>query len=133
MKKNIRLIRPIGHIKIWCVFIFLLTFVLLSAEGARAIIDVNNPTLTQLSIAIPKWKPVDRTPLSAASNVYEILGNDLRLSGFFRVIDDSQFPLALRQKEGIPSALSLQEWIPAGGDYLLSGEVRMDPVTLQVR
>src|SRR3990172_3625715 len=102
-------------------------------RAARVILDIHTPTLVQIPIVLPKWKPMDKTPVSLTSNVYEILGNDLKLSGFFRVIDDPQLPLSLRQKEGIPNTLSLQEWMPAGGDFLLAGEAHLDPVSLQVR
>jgi TolB protein len=114
-------------------FLVILFFsIFLPLAEARIYIDINNPTL-QIPIILPKWKPVDKTPPALAAKVYEILANDLTLSGFFKVIDSSHLPPLLRDKEGIPSTLFLQEWMPAGGEILLAGEVSMESDGLRLR
>jgi TolB protein len=115
----------------------LLLVIALPAPGlSRMVLDINAPTLVQIPIVVPKWKAQERTPTSYTSTVYEILTNDLSLSGFFRVINDRQLPSSLQQREGIPRFQlpnDYKEWMPAGGDFLLAGEARLDPVSLQVR
>jgi TolB protein len=106
--------------------IILLFFTCLPPAEARVYLDINDPTFVQIPIVLPRWKSVDRIPPSVMSKVYEILVNDLNLSGFFRVIDYPQLPLHLQKKEGIPSTLFLREWIPTDGEILLAGEASLD-------
>jgi TolB protein len=97
-----------------------------SPSEARVYLDINAPTIVQVPIILAKWKSVDKTPSSFSEKVYEILANDLTLSGFFKVIDVHHLPLSLQEREGIPNTSSLQEWIPAGGELLLGGEVLLE-------
>jgi TolB protein len=113
--------------------VILLFFVCLSTAEARIYLDINAPAFVQIPIVLPKWKSVDKTPPSMTSKVYEILANDLTLSGFFRVIDYSHLPPQLQEKEGIPSTLFLQEWMPTDGEVLLAGEAFWDVSNLHVR
>jgi hypothetical protein len=86
-----------------------------------------------IPIILPKWKSVDRTPPSMTLKAYEILVNDLTISGSFRVIDYSHLPPELQGKEGIPSILSIQEWMPTGGEILLVGETSLESDGLKLR
>lgn len=107
--------------------IFFLIFTLIPASEARVYLDINAPTFVQIPIVLAKWKSVDKTPPSLSEKVYEILANDLTLSGFFKVIDVRQLPPSLQGKEGIPPTHFLREWIPAGGEILLAGEALLEP------
>jgi TolB protein len=112
----------LNHMKRYVILIFFLFFMVVPFAEARIYLDINAPTLVQVPVVLPKWKSVDKAPSSVTEKVYEILANDLTLSGFFKVIDLPRLPLSLREKEGIPNMSSLQEWIPAGGEILLAGE-----------
>lgn len=110
-------------------FFILLSLLILfpaSPSEARVYLDINAPTIVQVPIILAKWKSVDKTPSSFSEKVYEILANDLTLSGFFKVIDVRHLPLSLQGREGIPNTSSLQEWIPAGGEILLGGEALLE-------
>ncbi len=98
-----------------------------SVADAREYFDINAPAFVQIPIVLAKWKSVDKTPASVSEKVYEILANDLTLSGFFKVIDVNRLPPSLRERDGIPDASALQEWTPAGGEILLAGEVFLEP------
>ena len=113
--------------------VILLFFTSLPLGEARVYLDINAPTFVQIPIVLPKWKPLDKTPSALSAKVYEILANDLTLSGFFRVIDYSHLPPQLQDKEGIPSTLFLQEWMPAGGEILLAGETFLELDGLRLR
>lgn len=114
--------------------LFLLTFLIFSSVAeARVYLDVNAPTLVQIPIVLPSWKAVDKTPPSLPAKVYEILENDLTLSGFFRVINFNSLPAHLQKKEGIPSTLYLQEWMPANGEILLAGEITLESEGLNLK
>ncbi|MGO8988343.1 MAG: Tol-Pal system beta propeller repeat protein TolB [bacterium] len=106
-------------------FLFVIFVVTPSAE-ARIYLDINAPTFVQIPIILAKWKSADKTSSPLSEKVYEILKNDLTLSGFFKVIDAQHLPPPLREKEGIPDISSLQEWAPGGGEILLAGETLIE-------
>ncbi|OGP93608.1 MAG: Tol-Pal system beta propeller repeat protein TolB [Deltaproteobacteria bacterium RBG_16_47_11] len=113
---------------------FLFAFFLCSSAGeARVYLDVNTPTLIQLPIVLPRWKATDKTPPTLPAKIYEVLENDLTLSGFFRVINSNSLPAQLQKKEGIPSTLYLLEWMPAGGEILLAGETTLESEGLNLK
>ena len=97
-----------------------------SAAEARIYIDVDKAALQQIPIVLPKWKGIDKTPPAFPAKVYELLVNDLALSGFFRVINYNNLPSDLQKREGIPRTLYLQEWAPAHGEILLAGETTLE-------
>ena len=110
-----------------CVILFLLLFFVgASFAEARIYLDINAPSLVQVPIVLPKWKSLDKAPPSLTEKVYEILANDLTLSGFFKVIDYRRLSLSLQEREGIPNMSSLQEWAPSGGEILLAGEALLE-------
>jgi len=104
----------------------LLLFAFVPAIEARVYLDINAPTFVQIPVVLPKWKGVNKIPADLPAKVYEILANDLTLSGFFKVIDYPRFPPSLKEKEGIPTNHSLQEWTSAGGEILLAGETSLE-------
>ncbi|MCJ7704534.1 MAG: hypothetical protein MUO28_03240, partial [Desulfobacterales bacterium] len=119
-------------IKYFIYILILLSFSIPSVE-ARVYLDINAPTFVQIPIVLPKWKSVEKTPPALTAKLYEVLTNDLTLSGFFKVIDHSLLPLYLKEKEGIPSMLSIQEWASSGGEILLAGEATLDGDGLNLR
>ena len=120
-------------LKFFLLLVSLLSFISVPSAGARVYLDINAPTLVQIPIVLPKWKPVDKAPPDLSEKVYEILSSDLSLSGFFKVIDYHRLPPPLQNKEGIPDTLSLREWTPSGGEILLAGEVLFDAGSLNVK
>jgi TolB protein len=122
-------------LKHFILFVFFLFSAFIPSSEARIYLDINAPTFVQIPIVLPKWKSVDKTPPALSEKAYEILANDLTLSGFFRVIDYHRLPVHLQNKEGIPAAVLLQEWMPAGGEILLGGETILEPngLTLQLK
>ncbi|MGQ9508829.1 MAG: Tol-Pal system beta propeller repeat protein TolB [Thermodesulfobacteriota bacterium] len=113
-------------------FTFFVLFFLVTTGESRIYLDINAPTFIQLPIALPKWKSVGKTPPNLSMKVYEILNNDLLISGFFRVIDYPKLPPPLREKEGIPDPLVISEWNTSGGEVLMVGDVSLEANTLQV-
>ncbi len=106
--------------------LFLAIFILTPSAEARVYLDINAPTFVQIPLVLAKWKSADKPSASLSEKVYEILANDLTLSGFFKVIDVQHLPRSLGEKEGIPNVSSLQEWIPSGGEILLAGETALE-------
>jgi TolB protein len=113
--------------KSYFLFVLVLFFVFNSAVEARVYLDINAPTFVQIPIVLARWKGVNRTPPGLPVKVYEILSNDLTLSGFFKVIDFNHLPSPLNEKEGIPMDVSLTEWASTGGEILLAGETAWRP------
>jgi TolB protein len=106
--------------------LFSFLFIILpSPSFARVYLDINNPTFVQIPIVLAKWKSVDKTPPTLTQKLYDILANDLTLSGFFKVTTYQNLPRTLQEKEGIPNTLFLQEWTSANGDFLLTGDASL--------
>jgi TolB protein len=111
-------------------YLILLFIIILSKTPfaeARVYLDINAPSFVQIPIILAKWKSLDKRPSSFSGKAYEILANDLTLSGFFKVMDYNHLPPSLQEKEGIPSMSSLQEWASAGGEILLAAETLLEP------
>jgi TolB protein len=123
----------LSRIKRYLFLFFILSSFMPPFVEARIYLDIDAPTFVQIPVVLPRWKPADKTLSSFPEKVYQILANDLNLSGFFKVIDADHLPSTLREKEGIPSASSLQEWIPAGGEILLAGEALLEPDSLNFK
>ncbi len=121
------------RMKTYLPLFFLLGLFILPRAEARIYFDINAPTFAQIPIVLAKWKSVDKTPLSLPEKSYQILANDLTLSGFFKVIDAIHLPPSLRERDGIPSPSALQEWTLAGGEILLAGEALLEPDTLNFK
>jgi TolB protein len=102
---------------------------LLPVAEARVYLDINAPTLVQIPIVMAKWKAEGKT----GAALYDALSKNLTLSGFFRVIDYDELPASLQRKEGIPSSVVLQEWMPAGGEILLAGEASFESEGLHLK
>lgn len=117
------------------IFILCIPFVITLSSEARVYLDINAPTFVQIPIVLSKWKSMERTPPSLTSKLYETLKSDLTFSGFFRVIDIDRLPPSLQKREGIPSTVVLQEWMPSGGEILLAGDTMLesDGLNLKVR
>jgi len=115
------------------IYILILSFVSIHSVEARVYLDITDPTFVQIPIVLPKWKSVEKTPPALTAKAYEVLANDLTLSGFFRVIDHSALPVYLKEKEGIPNILSIQEWVSSGGEILLAGEATLEGNGLNLR
>jgi len=107
-------------------FVLLLFFISVPSAEARVYLDINAPTFVQIPIVLSKWKSVNKTPPTLTAKVYEILANDLTLSGFFKVMDYHHLLPSLQGKEGIPGTIFLQDWMPVGGEILLAGEASLE-------
>ncbi len=108
-------------------------FIFLQPAEARVYLDINAPTFVQIPIVLAKWKGVNTTPPGLPVKVYEILANDLTLSGFFKVIDFHRLPPPLKERAGIPQEASLAEWVGTGGEILLVGEAFWKPGDRELR
>jgi TolB protein len=116
-----------NKMKKYLILSFMIVFVVTSWAEARIYLDINAPSFVQIPILFAKWKSLDKTPSSFSEKAYEILANDLTLSGFFKVMNYKNLPSSLQEKEGIPSTSSLQEWVSVGGEILLAGETLLEP------
>jgi TolB protein len=119
-------------VRLFIGILILISFFIPPAE-ARVYLDINAPAFVQIPIVLPRWKAIEKTPPALTAKIYEVLANDLALSGFFKVIDHSRLPSYLRDREGIPGMLSIQEWSPSGGELLIAGEATLGGDGLSLR
>ncbi len=117
----------------YLIYILILSCISIPRAEARVYLDITDPTFTQIPIVLPKWKPIEKTPPALTAKVYEVLANNLNISGFFRVIEHSALPPHLKEKEGIPDMASIKEWASLGGEILLVGEAALEGNGLNLR
>jgi len=109
----------------------LIFFLMLMPHGANAeikYIDLTNPFLRKIPMAIPVFQSMGNQPteLSQVGPFSNELKDMLDFSGYFKMLDRSSF-LHDPQKSGITrSTINFQNWTTVGAELLITGGVRME-------
>ena len=111
---------------------FATLFMMLSSTApsyGKLIIDVENPNLVKMPVAIPDFLSVSPGPLSGAV-LSAIHKNDLTLTGLFQIID-----VNVNTQETIGAEPDFEYWSRLGAQALILGnyEVSADEITIEVR
>ncbi|MBU4344556.1 MAG: Tol-Pal system beta propeller repeat protein TolB [Proteobacteria bacterium] len=100
-------------------------------------IDINNPFLKKIPVAIPLFKIMDKSlsekRLSAkASN---LLSEALEFTGYFKMLDRGAFLVDSEQSDIIPLNINFQNWTSIGAELLITGylEVKDNMVVIELR
>ncbi|RLB09059.1 MAG: Tol-Pal system beta propeller repeat protein TolB [Deltaproteobacteria bacterium] len=93
-------------------------------------IDINAPSIKRIKVAIPRFVPMDRDEKKPklGTTLSKIIEDDLKLSGYFDVIEKSAF---LIQKPTIKE-LNLKAWSDIGAELLILGRYRTIGKSLQI-
>lgn len=105
-------------IKQWFAVMFLALFPLSSNCMAKVIIDLTDPGLNKIPLAIPDFMDQDDGKYSGQKPA-RIIRNDLELSGMFTIIDSD--PIAGANGYEAPN---LEKWAALGAQGLLVGRLR---------
>ena len=102
----------------------LLIFILFCSNISIAfnqIIEINKGTANPLPIAINNFSTEYSSNKTMVSNIMEVVTNDLRNSGMFRIVAREAF---IEKKIGINHIPSYASWRAIGASVLLNGEIR---------
>lgn len=98
----------------------------LSRAASVTYIDINNPFLRKIPIAIPFFKPLGShaEEIEASRKAAELLAGTLEFSGYFKLMDRGAF-LEDPSQSGISAAeLHFRNWTAVGAELLITGGVR---------
>jgi TolB protein len=122
--------------------LFLLAWVWISAAAAAAqetyqYIDIRNPFLRKIPLAVPHFKTMNDSARGAdsARKAVELMTGSLDFTGFFKIMDRSSF-LFDPQKSGVAATdINFQNWTVIGAELLITGmfEQTGDSVQMELR
>ncbi|MFO7708108.1 MAG: Tol-Pal system beta propeller repeat protein TolB [Desulfobacterales bacterium] len=120
----------------------LLAWVLISAAPAAAqdnyqYIDIRNPFLRKIPLAVPAFKNLNDSARGAdsASKAADFMASSLDFTGYFKIMDRSAF-LFDPQKSGVAATdINFQNWTVIGAELLITGmfEQSGDSVQMELR
>jgi len=131
----------IDNIKLkFIVFIVVMIQVLSSplwAQRAVDYLDISNPYLRKIPVAIPlfKYLPENDEAKSLSAEITVLMTDTLEFTGFFKIIDPKSFLVDL-QKSGISgNSLNFQSWTAIGAELLVTGgfELKDNLVVMELR
>ncbi|MBU2857953.1 Tol-Pal system beta propeller repeat protein TolB [Acidithiobacillus ferrooxidans] len=101
--------------RFWTLAIFLLAWAFVLPAQAALTVEITKNVASALPIAIPSFGP----GIAGQPSVAEVVRNDLRHSGLFRVIDPAGYPADPRAPGGVKAA----DWTAVGATGLAVGSV----------
>ncbi len=118
--------------------VFLFSFILPPSAGAKYdYIDITNPFIKKIPIAVPFFKEVTghSEELKKAGEAAELLSETLDFTGYFKIIDRGAF-LADPAKTGISETqINFRDWTTIGAELLITGGISVtgDRVKMEMR
>jgi TolB protein len=103
-------------------------------SGARIYIDINSPSVQKFKIAIPNFKNLGSSGscTEMATELADVVSNDLDLSGYFSPMDQAAF----LEEEGVALTLEtirFKNWSVIGADLLIKGGYSCAGDTIEVQ
>ncbi len=86
-------------------------------------VDISNPFLRKIPIAVPQFKPFSGTPeeMKLARSSSQLLAETLAFTGYFKILDPASF-LFNPQKDGIVAPrINFKNWTTVGAELLITG------------
>jgi TolB protein len=94
------------------------TFISAETGWTRVYIDIEQPELQPLPIAIAQFEDRGRSQPNLGREIMKILTNDLTISGFFEIIPRSEFP---QESNAIADPPDYESWSPSRAEALVTG------------
>lgn len=122
---------------LWKIIWVSLAVFLASAAGASAqydYIDIRNPSLKKIPIAIPKFR------VSPQDSILSLQTSDqaaeyLDFTGYFKILDRGMFLMDPNQPETEKATLKFQNWTTIGAELLITGNIQAqgDLIDMELR
>jgi TolB protein len=119
----------IKHVSSIIVSVVLVVVCVMSVHAQRVIdyIDISNPFLRKIPIAIPvfRYTPETSPSQNIAKEMTQVLSQTLEFTGFFKMLNKKAF-LEDLQKTGITgSSLNFKNWTAIGAELLVTGGIHV--------
>ncbi len=108
------------------VFAAMMLLLVLAPGVSRAgydYVDISNPFLRKIPIAVPQFKSFSGTPeeMKRARSSSQLLAETLAFTGYFKILDPASF-LFDPQKDGIVAPrINFKNWTTVGAELLITG------------
>jgi TolB protein len=117
----------IGCALLGIIFVFGMMVLPAGAPADIKYIDLTNPFLRKIPIAVPQFRALTPVPAESAltTSIADQVANMLDFTGYFKILDRSSF-LFDPQKNGITrEALNFSNWTAVGSELLITGGIRV--------
>jgi TolB protein len=120
--------RLIGVICTGVVAILLPSMILTPAVGRAAYdyVDISNPSLQKIPIAVPVFHTPSGRPLEVAREASDLLASSLDFTGYFKILDRSLFLVGPNQGGVTGEDVAFKDWTRIGAELLVTGLIRVE-------
>jgi TolB protein len=115
--------RTIGIV---CIAMAALFLVPAPGQGAYDYVDISNPSLQKIPIAIPIFHTPSGRPLEIAREAANALSRNLSFTGYFQIIDRGRFLVGPNQGGVTAEEIAFKDWTRIGAELLVTGLVRVE-------
>jgi TolB protein len=124
---EVALKRPLRFPCRWLAAVALVLTLASASSSQKVLIDINDPRVRRLSLAVPELKRGEGEPVANLPAVIaETLRSDLSSSGLFDLIDPKAFLEDPQEGPVVPDAGSFETWLTTGAELLIKGRVSRD-------
>jgi TolB protein len=97
-------------------------------------VDINNPFLRKIPLAVPYFKPISDTPQAAAiaREAADLTAETLAFTGYFKILDRGAFLIDPTKPNIIAPDIKFKNWTTVGADLLITGGVLVQDDLLQL-
>jgi TolB protein len=126
----------IKHISSIVLSFALVSVCVISVNAQRAIdyIDISNPFLRKIPIAIPvfKFTPETSPSKNVANDMTQVLSDTLEFTGYFKMLNEKSFLEDLQSTGITGSSLNFKTWRAIGAEFLVTGGIVVQDNSVEV-
>ncbi len=121
-------------IQISCLIIVALLTGPFSAWGEYDIIDIDNPSLQKIPIAIPFFNamPPNQGNLQLSRDASDMCAQDLTFTGYFKILDRGAFLDSPQEFDIAGSNINFRNWTAVGAELLITGGLTLKDNLLEM-
>ena len=126
--------RPRPRLVPWCVLLLVLVWAAAAPAADYGYIDLTNPFLRKIPIAVPTFKTLSATEDAGrlAAEGARLMADTLAFTGYFTVIDPAAYLVDSQQMGIIGEEIDFRVWTGIGGELLITGLASLDQGVVEV-
>jgi TolB protein len=104
------------------------------AQRDRDYVDISNPSLRKIPIAIPLFKimPYGNTGAAVAKTASDMCAQDLNFTGYFKILDRGSFLENPQDTDITGSTINFRNWTGVGAELLITGGIWVKDNTVEM-
>lgn len=95
-------------------------------ESAYDYVDISNPSLQKIPLAVPVFHTPSGRPLQAARDAADELAKNLDFTGYFQILDRHRFLVGPNQGGVTADNIDFKDWTRIGAELLVTGLLRVE-------